>query len=126
MAGKKILVVDDSELICTAFEDELGEAGYQVVRALSGKEAIEKARKERFDLAYVDLVMPDMDGVETCKAIVEISPETKAILISGHPDRVDERGKDFISAGGEDMFLIKPFSKGKLAETTRELLKAKA
>jgi len=126
MAGKKILVVDDSELICTTFEDELGEAGYQVVRALSGKEAIEKARKERFDLAYVDLVMPDMDGVETCKAIVEISPETKAILISGHPDRVEERGKDFISAGGEDMFLIKPFAKGKLVETTRELLKAKA
>ncbi len=124
MAGEKILVVDDSELIRAAFEEKLGEVGYQVVRASNGEEAIEAAKKEQFDLAYVDLVMPGMDGIETCKAIVEISPKTKVVLISGYPDRVEERGKDFISAGGEDIFLLKPFSKEKLVETTRELLKA--
>jgi CheY-like chemotaxis protein len=126
MAGEKILIVDDSELVRTAFEDKLGEAGYQVVRASTGEEALEAVRKEKFDLAYVDLVMPGMDGVETCKAIVEVSPKTKVVLISCYSEKVEELGEKFIGAGGEDMFLLKPFSKEKLVETTKELLKEKA
>ncbi len=123
MAGEKILIVDDSELVRTAIEDKLSEAGYQVVRAAKGEEALEAVKKEQFDLAYVDLVMPGMDGVETCKAIVEISPETKVVLISCYSEKVEELGRKFIGAGGEDMFLLKPFSKEKLVETTKKLLK---
>lgn len=122
MAEGKILVVDDVKIVCMGVEAELGDAGFDVQSANSGKEAVEKAKKEKYDIAFVDLVMPEMDGVETCQKIKEISPATEIVLISGHPKELEEKRDAFLSAGGAEAFLRKPFLEGELLNVTKKIL----
>lgn len=125
MAGEKILVVDDTKIVCLGLEAELTDVGYQVTSAYSGKEAIHKVKEGSFDLVLLDLVMPEMDGVETCKAIKEINPKTEVVLISGHPSEVEKKKDAFIAAGGKDGFLRKPFLEGEIVEITNRTLAEK-
>jgi CheY-like chemotaxis protein len=125
MAGEKILVVDDVKVVCMGVEAELGDAGYSVSCAYSGKDAIEQAKKNKFDIVFCDLVMPEMDGVETCKKIKEISPTTEVVLISGHPKEVEDKRDAFLAAGGAEAFLRKPFQEGELVETVKKILTKK-
>jgi len=122
MAKGKILIVDDTKIICLGLEAELGDEGYDVSIAFSGKEAVEKAKNEHFDLVLTDLIMPEMDGVATCKAIKELSLETDVVLMSGHPQEVEQKKDAFIAAGGRDAFLRKPFMEGEIIEITENLL----
>ena len=85
MSQGKLLIIDDEEIIIEGFKIKLETAGYEVKTALSGKEAIELAEGENFDIVYVDLVIPDMSGVEICGRIKKISPRTQIILITGLP-----------------------------------------
>ncbi len=121
MADGKILVVDDVKIVCMGVEAELGDAGFDVRSANSGKEAVEKAKKEKFDIAFIDLVMPEMDGVETCQKIKEISPATEVVLISGHPKELEEKRDAFLSAGGAEAFLRKPFQEGELLNVVKKI-----
>lgn len=125
MAGEKILVVDDTKIVCLGLEAELTDVGYQATSAYSGKEAIHKVKEGSFDLVLLDLVMPEMDGVETCKAIKEINPKTEVVLISGHPSEVEKKKDAFIAAGGKDGFLRKPFLEGEIVEITNRILAEK-
>lgn len=123
MAAKKIMVVDDEKVVCTAFEKQLGSAGYEVKGFLSGKDAIEAAKNEHFDMAYVDLWMPGLSGVETCKRLKKVSPNLEVVLISGRPDGFSGKEGEFVKVGGLDFFLYKPFSEGQLLDVTRKVLK---
>ncbi|MEW6042495.1 MAG: response regulator [Elusimicrobiota bacterium] len=125
MAGEKILVVDDVKVVCMGVEAELGDAGYQVASAYSGKEAIELVKKEKFDIVFCDLVMPEMDGVETCQKIKEISPSTEVVLISGHPKELEDKRDAFLAAGGAEAFLRKPFQEGELLATAKKIITKK-
>ena len=69
---KRILVVDDESIVCRGLEKVLKSAGFEVHSVLSGKDAIEKTKQNEYGLAFVDLVMPDMDGIETCKELRKI------------------------------------------------------
>ncbi|MFH1353420.1 MAG: response regulator [bacterium] len=122
MAEGKILVVDDVKIVCMGVEAELGDAGFDVQSAYSGKEAVEKAKKEKFDIAFIDLVMPEMDGVETCQKIKEINPATEVVLISGHPKELEEKRDAFLAAGGAEAFLRKPFQEGELLNVAKKIL----
>ena len=121
MPEGKILVVDDTKIVCLGLEAELTDAGYEVTVAYSGKEAVEKAKEEKFDLVLSDMVMPGMNGVETCGAIKEVSPDTEVVLISGHPDEVEKKKDAFIKAGGSDHFLRKPFLEGEIIEIVNKI-----
>ena len=65
----KILVIDDEALIRTIMCDMLEGTGYKVVVASSGREGLQKAKVERPDCILLDIMMPDMDGYETCSAL---------------------------------------------------------
>ena len=67
--GKKILIVDDEEIVSKSLLKLLKSQGYQPTIAKSGKEAIEKVKEEDFDLLIVDVRMPEMDGIETIQQI---------------------------------------------------------
>lgn len=67
--NKKILVVDDEESIVTLLSYNLERAGYDVVTARDGEEALEKAASEQPDLIVLDLMLPKMDGIEVCKQL---------------------------------------------------------
>lgn len=125
MAKERILVVDDVEIVFSAFENELGQEGYEVDTALSGKIAVEKARSKKYDLVFIDMVMPDMDGIEACRVLKKISPDTKLVAMTGQIySGLANKELDFIKAGGKIYYLYKPFLTGEILDVTRKALRA--
>ena len=119
----KVLVVDDYEIVFSAFKYELEKEGYEVDTALSGEAAIDKARSKHYDLVYIDMVLPGMNGIETCREINKLSPHSRLVAMTGHIYRgLANQELDFIKAGGKIYYLYKPFQAGELLETTHMAL----
>ncbi|MEK9150033.1 MAG: response regulator [Candidatus Desantisbacteria bacterium] len=85
-ANIHILVVDDEEVMRSLFNDILQDKGYTVVAVCNGKEAQEKARDTFFHVAFIDVHMPVMNGVQTLHTLREISPKTKIVMMDSFPD----------------------------------------
>ena len=81
-----ILVVDDEEVMRNLFNDILQDKGYTVVAVCNGKEAQEKAKDTFFHVAFIDVHMPVMNGVQTLHALREISPKTTIVMMDSFPD----------------------------------------
>jgi YesN/AraC family two-component response regulator len=122
----RILIVDDEALVLLGWESSLKSAGYDVRTALNGKEAIEIAHEQKPDIVITDLIMPEMNGVELCRRIKTISPETEVVLISGHPEAIYNYQSDFISAGGREAFLRKPLSMDEMIKAVELIMREKA
>jgi two-component system, OmpR family, alkaline phosphatase synthesis response regulator PhoP len=121
MAKGKILVVDDEIYIVHILDFSLGMEGYEVVTALDGEQALEKARAEKPDLIVLDIMMPKLDGYETCKRL-KADDATKAIpviLLSAKGRNVDQ--KVGFEVGADD-YITKPFSPRKLVERINAIL----
>jgi two-component system, OmpR family, alkaline phosphatase synthesis response regulator PhoP len=121
MAKGKILVVDDEIYIVHILDFSLGMEGYEVLTALDGEQALERARAEHPDLIVLDIMMPKLDGYETCK-LLKAGPETKdipVILLSAKGRNVDQ--KVGFEVGAND-YITKPFSPRKLVERINALL----
>ncbi len=119
----KILVVDDEQIVLTAFQIELKDEGYDVKVALSGREAVELVKNEHFDIIFTDLIMPEMNGAQLCREVKAINPEVEVILFSGSPYEVEEQQERFINAGGRDEMLRKPLADNILVSITENLMK---
>ena len=106
--GGNILVVDDTKENLRILADALGEEGYKVRPALSGRMALEAARKELPDLILLDILMPGMDGYEVCETLKadQALKDIPVIFISAL-NEVGDKMKGF-SAGGVD-YISKPF-----------------
>lgn len=121
MAKGKILVVDDEIYIVHILDFSLGMEGYSVVTALDGEQALEKARTEKPDLIVLDIMMPKLDGYETCKRL-KADDATRAIpviLLSAKGRNVDQ--KVGFEVGADD-YITKPFSPRKLVERINAIL----
>jgi two-component system response regulator HydG len=79
-----ILIVDDNLSLCRTMSFILGRKGYSVTTAGYGHEAIEKVKENPFDIIFMDIKMPVMDGVETYKRIKKIRPETVVIMMTAY------------------------------------------
>ncbi len=123
MSKVKVLVVDDTPIECLAMYKELDEEGYEVDTAINGQDALNKAKAKKYDLIFVDLVMPEMDGIQTCQAIKKEFPEPVVILMTGHVYRgLREKEVEFVKAGGEYYCLYKPFMPGELVKVAQKAL----
>lgn len=86
MASKKkvkILLVDDEQEFLDSISERMRLRGFEPTCALNGEEAIELAKKEKFDAAVVDLKMPGIDGVATITKLKELRPKMKTVLLTG-------------------------------------------
>jgi two-component system NtrC family sensor kinase len=83
-AAASVLVIDDEALLCRVLSTMLKADGYEVVTAQSGKEAVERLRRQHFELALTDLVMPEMDGIQTMTALKDLDPDIEVIILTGH------------------------------------------
>jgi two-component system chemotaxis response regulator CheY len=108
--GHGVLIVDDDEfirkLIATTLEDV---AEFELYEAADGLEALEVARRERPSLVFLDVDMPRLDGIETCRRLREDDATdelTIVMLTATHGDRVESEAEQ----AGADLFLTKPFS----------------
>ena len=119
----EILIVDDEVEIRQLFGKVLDREGYSVTVADSGGNALNLCRKTKFDLIYLDIIMPGMDGISAFKKIKEISPKTKIVFFTGKliEDKVAGMCLDEGAAG----FLRKPIPLKDLVSYTQNILKAK-
>jgi CheY-like chemotaxis protein len=123
MAGESILVVDDEPLIGTAFKRELSQKGYNVDCVLSGEEAVKAATQKKYHIGLIDKDMPGMDGIETCRQIKKISPDSILIFMTGLFDKQNiVKEQQFVEAGGRTYYLYKPFAQGEVQEVILKAL----
>ncbi|MDQ6985983.1 MAG: response regulator transcription factor [Candidatus Dojkabacteria bacterium] len=115
----KILVVEDESTIREVEKAYLKRAGYIVVEAADGEEAISLFKKDKFDLIVLDLNLPKVDGVEVCKKIRE-SSKVPIIMVTARVEEIDEIiGLEI----GADDYLKKPFSPNVLVARVQSLLR---
>jgi len=116
---RRILIADDEPAVRSLFQDALTEAGYQVLAASNGREAMEIVRAAHPDLVITDLVMPNQEGVETIQMIRKEFPAIKIVAMSG------ALGGQFLRALGRlgaDASLTKPVTPEALQKLVGELL----
>ncbi|MBN1913964.1 MAG: response regulator [Candidatus Omnitrophica bacterium] len=120
MGKKKILIVDDEEHILAVLEKRLEASGYDVIKAVNGKEALEAAKSAIPDLVVTDLVMPNMDGAELADAM-ESDPVTRGIpvIILTALIKKGKEEKQFIS---HRRSLAKPYDPQELIKVIAEML----
>jgi two-component system, OmpR family, alkaline phosphatase synthesis response regulator PhoP len=118
----KILLVDDEPDIIEIVGYNLEQEGYQISTASNGKEAINKAKKELPHLIILDLMMPEMDGIETCENIRRI-PELSNVIITF----LTARGEDYSQVAGfeagADDYITKPIKPKLLVSKVKALLR---
>ncbi|MGA2971117.1 MAG: response regulator [Candidatus Bathyarchaeia archaeon] len=115
----RILVIDDEESIRMTVSMTLKHAGYVVDTAENGKQATEKAAANFYNLALIDIRLPDMEGTELLTALKETTPKMVKIILTGYPalqNAVTAINK------GVDAYLIKPVNTDELLRLIREQL----
>jgi two-component system KDP operon response regulator KdpE len=105
MSLQRILVVDDELQMRRVLRASLSAHGYQVVEAESGEEALNKLKAERCDLVLLDLNLPGLDGIQTCRAI-RADSEVPIVIVS---IRDSEKDKAAAREAGADDYITKPF-----------------
>jgi len=118
--AKRILVVDDDEMVLMALGELLKPEGYEVHTVSSGAEALEKLDRNGYDLLMLDVIMPQMDGFELCRRIREIERyrDTPIVFLTAK-SRDDDKVKGL--EVGANLFLSKPISPHKLLQIVSEL-----
>ena len=116
---KKILVVDDEPKIAEICQDYLNAAGYDVVTAMTGPDGLSAARREKPDLVVLDLMLPEMDGLDVCRTLRRES-DIPIIMLTA---RVEETDKLIGLELGADDYITKPFSPRELVARVRVVLR---
>ena len=120
--NESVLVVDDDSGVRKVLSSILSEKGYLVVTVENGKQALKASEKEYFDVALIDIELPDIKGVELLQELKERQPEMIKIIVTGFPS-IDNAMKA-INEGAEG-YVLKPFDVEKLLETIRKRLDEK-
>ncbi len=118
----KILVVDDEELLVKGIKFNLQNDGYEVLTGFNGREAIELARNPEIALIVLDVMMPEVDGLEACRKIREFS-DVPIIMLTA---RTEDMDKLLGFEQGADDYLTKPFNILELKARIRALLRRSA
>ena len=119
----RILIVDDDETIRTTMKAILEDEGYVVDLASTGEEAIQLTMKTTYNIALLDIRLPDMEGVELLKLMRDSVPRTRKIMVTGYPSM-----QNAIAALNKnaDAYLLKPLDNEKLLNLVKEQLDAQA
>lgn len=117
--GQMLLVVDDNRLLREQFAAALRAAGYEVLTAGDGQEAVCIAESRRPDAVLMDIVMPVMDGIAALRALRTRYPDLSVVMITAEEDSAIEQ--EAVQAGATEV-LYKPIPLGDLVARVRELL----
>ena len=119
--GVKVLVIDDSKTIRRSAENLLSKEGYDVITATDGFDALAKIADSRPEIIFVDIMMPRLDGYQTC-ALIKNNSEFKAtpVVMLSSKDGLFDKAKGRIV--GSDRYITKPFSKEELLGTIKTLV----
>jgi DNA-binding NtrC family response regulator len=116
----RILVIDDDESIRKVLATILEEKGYTVDTAEDGKEAIEKSNTKFYNIALIDIRLPDMEGTKLLTAMKENTPKMIKIIVTGYPSL--QNAIEAVNRGA-DGYVVKPLNMDNVLDTIREHLK---
>lgn len=116
----RILVVDDDESIRKILTTILEEKGYVVDTAENGKEAIEKSKTKFYNVALIDIRLPDMEGTKLLTAIHETTPKMVKIIVTGYPSL--QNAIEAVNKGA-DAYILKPLNMDNVLNSIKEYLK---
>ncbi|RKD75739.1 two-component system alkaline phosphatase synthesis response regulator PhoP [Sinobaca qinghaiensis] len=118
--AQRLLVVDDEESILTLITYNLKQAGFTIDTASDGKEALQKAKSESYDLIVLDLMIPEMDGLEVCRQIRQEKYHMPILMLTAKDDEFDKvLGLEL----GADDYMTKPFSPRELVARVKAILR---
>ncbi|MEA3411884.1 MAG: twitching motility response regulator PilG [Pseudomonadota bacterium] len=122
LAGVKVMIIDDSKTIRKTAEMLLKKQGCEVITATDGFEALSKIAEHKPDLIFVDIMMPRLDGYQTC-ALIKNNREFRStpVIMLSSKDSIFDKARGRIV--GSEQYLTKPFSKDDLVGTIRQYLK---
>jgi twitching motility two-component system response regulator PilH len=114
----KVLVVDDTAAHLQQMKEIVSEAGYQVITATSGKEAVEKTRSEKPSMVFLDIVMDDLDGYGACREITrdEATKDIPVVFVSTKSNRADRL---WAEKQGARALLSKPINSDEIVENLK-------
>jgi excisionase family DNA binding protein len=111
-----ILVIDDNQAVCVVMRKILEDAGHVVITATTGAEGIEQTKEIKFDHIFLDMLMPDMNGVEALRLIRQTDSDIPVTIITGH---VENDLMQQVTGYGVDRVMIKPFSRNDVLAAMR-------
>ncbi|MED1861923.1 response regulator transcription factor [Fictibacillus nanhaiensis] len=118
--SQKLLVVEDEISISTLLQFNLEQAGFQVVTAMDGKSGLEKAESEEPNLIILDLMLPEMDGIEVCKELRLRKLNIPILMLTAKDDEFDKvLGLEL----GADDYMTKPFSPREVVARVKAILR---
>ncbi len=118
----RILIIDDEPAIIDLLKEILELHDQKVATALEGNEGIEKFKKEKFDIVFTDLSMPEMSGWEVVRVLKELDPCATMVMITGWGTQLDSKS---LEEEGIDLVVAKPFEVKKVLETVAQALNIK-
>jgi len=115
----RILVIDDDENIRKVVLAILEDEGYTVESVGTAREAIEKTKRKFYNVALIDIRLPDMEGIELLTKIRDTTPRMRKVIITGYPTL--QNAVDAVNKGA-DAYVVKPFDVKKVLKTIEEQL----
>jgi CheY-like chemotaxis protein len=115
----KILVIDDKKIIGDLFSLTLGSRGHEIIWEKDEYTALELIKGQNFDLIFLDIIMPEEDGVSVLKMIKDIKPKIPVVMMSGYS--VEEKRHNAMILGAE-LVLKKPFEFEDLQKVIKDVL----
>jgi DNA-binding NtrC family response regulator len=121
MPIKPILIVDDEPIVRESLKDWLEDAGYKVVTAEAGEQALELIAEKDFSVVILDIRLPGRTGIAVLKELKEKKPELKAIIITAYP--TSNLTAEALQLGAID-YLVKPIAPDDLERLVREAVRS--
>lgn len=118
---KKILIGEDDKPIAKALELKLKNSGFNVQLANNGKQVLEKMKKEKFNLIFLDLVMPEMDGFEVLSVLKKRKNKVPVVVLSNLSQKEDKEKVEEL--GAKDFFVKSNIQLSKIVEEAKKILK---
>jgi DNA-binding NtrC family response regulator len=115
----RILVVDDDENIRKVVIAILEDEGYTVESVGTAKEAIEKSKRKFYNIALIDIRLPDMEGIELLTKIRDTTPRMRKVIVTGYPTL--QNAVEAVNKGA-DAYIVKPFDVKKVLKTIEDQL----
>ena len=116
----RVLLVDDAKFMRMMLRDILEKAGYEIVsEASNGREAVQEYQRLKPDLVTMDIIMPQVSGVEAAKEIMKSDPAARILMVSAMGQQ--ELVKESLDAGARD-FIVKPFVSEEVLRKVKQVL----
>ncbi len=117
MKPLEVLVIDDESVICDACEMVLSEKGHSVAISTNGTDGLRAIRQQAYDIVLLDMKLPDMDGMQILKTVLEEKPDLCIIVMTGYSSI--SNAVEAIKQGA-DNYLAKPFTDDELIEAVEK------